>query len=124
VTESFAVTFAFSGFFAPVDVPPTLNSVNAGRTVPIKFSLHGNWGLSILAAGFPASFVVPCSTTSPIALLPPDETVGLNVLQYDTVADQYIYAWKTDKNWAGSCREIVFRLTDGTSHSALFQFTQ
>ena len=124
ITQSFAVVYAFSGFFAPVDGPPTLNSVNAGRTVPMKFSLHGNWGLSILAGGSPTSFPIPCSTTSPISVLVPDAVTVSTVLQYDATADQYIFAWKTDKSWAGSCREIVFILADGTSHAALFQFTQ
>jgi hypothetical protein len=29
--------------------------------------------------------------------------------------------WKTDKTWAGSCRELVLRLRDGTRWSAEFQ---
>jgi streptogramin lyase len=35
-------SFLFSGFFQPVDNPPTLNSTKAGSAVPVKFSLNGN----------------------------------------------------------------------------------
>src|SRR5262249_47199692 len=48
------VITAFTGFFQPVDNLPTINIVNAGRAVPVKFSLGGNFGLAIFAPGFPA----------------------------------------------------------------------
>ena len=40
----------FVGFFQPVDNLPTLNVVNAGRAIPVKFGLGGDYGLSIFAA--------------------------------------------------------------------------
>lgn len=43
--------FNFSGFLQPVDNLDTLNTVKAGAGIPVKFSLGGNQGLSILAAG-------------------------------------------------------------------------
>src|SRR6266545_1132510 len=49
------VPFDFSGFFPPVDNPPAVNVVNAGRAIPVKFSLSGDKGLNIFAAGFPVS---------------------------------------------------------------------
>src|SRR5205085_722690 len=54
-TCSFTVTvlYNFTGFFSPVANPPSLNTVNAGRSIPVKFSLSGNKGLSVMAAGFP-----------------------------------------------------------------------
>jgi hypothetical protein len=30
--------------------------------------------------------------------------------------------WKTSATWAGTCRELVLRLTDGSEHTALFRF--
>jgi len=36
--------------------------------------------------------------------------------------DQYIYVWKTARSWAGSCRQLVVRLDDGTVHRAQFGF--
>ncbi|MGH8468315.1 MAG: PxKF domain-containing protein [Gammaproteobacteria bacterium] len=31
-------------------------------------------------------------------------------------------AWKTSKAWAGTCRQLVVRLNDGTEHKASFKF--
>jgi len=36
--------------------------------------------------------------------------------------DQYTYVWKTNKAWAGTCRELLVRFVDGTIHVARFQF--
>ena len=55
-------TFNFSGFFQPVDNLPTVNQVKAGSSIPIKFSLGGNQGLNIMAAGYPASQPINCSS--------------------------------------------------------------
>ena len=52
----------FAGFFPPIDNPPVLNKVKAGSAVPVKFSLTGNQGLDIFAAGYPQSAQVPCQT--------------------------------------------------------------
>ena len=41
-------------------------------------------------------------------------------LSYHSDGDQYSYVWKTDKSWAGSCRQLTLRLADGPQ--ALFQF--
>ena len=35
---------------------------------------------------------------------------------------QYSYIWKTDKDWAGTCRELRVLLVDGTLHTARFKF--
>jgi hypothetical protein len=41
----------FGGFKAPVDNPPIINVANAGSSVPVKFSLGVNLGLSIFVPG-------------------------------------------------------------------------
>ena len=48
-------TFSFTGFQSPVQNPPTLNQVNAGRAIPMKFSLGGDQGLNIIAFGYPTA---------------------------------------------------------------------
>jgi hypothetical protein len=40
----------------------------------------------------------------------------------DAASDQYTYVWKTLKGWASTCRQLVVKLTDGTSHRANFMF--
>ncbi len=115
------VIYNFSGFFQPVDNQPTLNSVKAGRAIPIKFSLGGDQGLSIFASGYPASRSVACGTAAPDAI---EETVtaGASSLSYDAATDQYTYVWKTDKGWVGTCRTLVVKLNDNTFHYTNFQF--
>src|SRR6185436_4110875 len=39
--------YSFTGFYQPVDNLPTLNIVNAGKAIPVKFSLGGFQGLDI-----------------------------------------------------------------------------
>jgi hypothetical protein len=47
---------------------------------------------------------------------------GLVGLQYDPAISTYTYVWKTQESWAGTCRQLIGRLTDGTDHVANFQF--
>jgi hypothetical protein len=35
-----------------------------------------------------------------------------------------VYVWKTEKSWAGSCRQLNVRLIDGTEHKANFRFNK
>ena len=44
----------FEGFFQPVDNLPVVNTVKAGSTVPLKFSLGGYHGTAIFATGYPS----------------------------------------------------------------------
>jgi hypothetical protein len=114
-------TFPFSGFFQPVDNPPTLNQVKAGQSIPVKFSLGGDRGLNIIAAGYPVSQQIACSNNAPIDVIEQTTTANQG-LTYDPATGQYIYTWKTQKSWAGTCRQFILRLTDGTDHMALFTF--
>jgi hypothetical protein len=119
-TFTVTVLYNFTGFFSPVANMPTLNSVNAGRAIPIKFSLSGNKGLSIFAAGSPASQPINCSSSAPISDLEGTVTSGGSSLSYSP--DQYHYNWKTEGSWAGTCRALVVTLNDGSTHTALFKF--
>ena len=60
------VIFDFKGFFAPIDNLPALNLVKAGSSVPIKFSLTGNAGLNIFAAGYPKSVRIACDASAEV----------------------------------------------------------
>jgi hypothetical protein len=137
--------FTFTGFFRPVDNAPSRNQVNAGSTVPMKFSLDGNRGLGILQAGSPSSSDVACEDQSlasvrdrlahlkpkpgtlhgkggaaSSSLIPSADVAANGLLQYDGA--QYTYLWKTSSEWAGTCRSFVLTLTDGTQHAAFFSF--
>ena len=113
--------YSFSGFFQPVDNLPTLNVINAGKAVAVKFSLDGNQGMNIMSAGYPTSSTVSCGSTAEDAI-EQTLTAGLSSLTYDSNTEQYVYIWKTDKAWTGTCRTLVIKLSDGTYQRANFKF--
>jgi hypothetical protein len=120
-------TYNFGGFLQPVDNPgpgPTyvFNSVKAGGAVPFRFSLGGNQGLDILAAGYPTSRPVSCTTAALTDPIEQTVSAGNSSLSYDAASDTYTYVWKTNKGWAGTCRALTVQFDDGTQHLAYFQF--
>jgi PKD repeat protein len=119
---SHSVGFTFTGFFNPVDNPPTANRVKAGRAIPVKFSLGGNQGLGVIASF--TSVPVACSTGTPTGDVEVTVTAGNSSLQYDPATATYTYVWKTDGSWATQCRLLAMTLTDGTVQKALFTFTK
>ncbi len=112
--------FPFTGFFPPVANPPAINTENAGRTIPVKFSLAGSGAVlsQVLAAGYPQS--APVSCTSPDQLTTGDPTTATSPGD-NSPGDDYNYLWKTDTSWTG-CRELIVKLVDGTYHRAVFNF--
>ena len=114
--------YDFTGFFAPVENLPVVNTVNAGRAIPVKFSLNGDQGLSIFAPGYPKSQPVACDASAPYDGIEETVTAGSSSLSYDATADQYTYVWKTEKAWANTCRKLTVQLNDSTDHVAYFNF--
>jgi hypothetical protein len=115
-------TFAFTGFFDPVKNPPIMNQMTAGRAVPLNFSLGGDQGLAIFAAGFPQSRRIQCDTLSPIDLVEQTTMAGSSSLSYDPATGLYTYVWKTEKSWAGTCRQFSMQLIDGQTYVLNFMF--
>lgn len=120
VAATYNVVFDFSGFFPPIYGPTRVNKVQAGSAVPVKFSLTGDQGLAILASGSPASAPISCDDWSLLGAAEPTETTGRRSLSYDM--GEYVYVWKTDKTWAGSCRQLQVTFIDGKTYTASFQF--
>jgi hypothetical protein len=122
LTVTYTVGFRFSGFFQPVDNPPILNVVKAGLGVPVKFSLGGNQGLSIFAAGSPSSTAIGCDNAAPTEDIDTTGTATQSGLSFDSKSGQYTYVWNTSKSWANTCRRLNVTLMDGTVHVANFKF--
>jgi CSLREA domain-containing protein len=121
--------FSFTGFYQPVDNPGpgpsfVFNVVKAGAGIPVKFSLGGDKGLSIFAAGFPTSQQIVCDSSATLDGIEQTVTAGGSSLSYDPVTGQYAYVWKSDKAWANGCRRLTVRLSDGSDHFAYFKFTK
>jgi hypothetical protein len=115
-------TYSFSGFRAPVEPVPTVNLMKAGGAVPVKFSLGGFQGLDIFAPGNPKSSPVSCSAAALTVGIVDTVSPGGSALQYDAATDTYAYIWKTDKSWAGTCRQLVIQFADASVEYANFQF--
>lgn len=101
---------------APVDPLPTVNSVTAGSTVPLKFSLGGDRGLDVLA-GSPRVSSASCgiATADPV-----EETVAASRsgLTYDDGV--YQYNWKSAKSQTG-CKLVTLTFRDGSTLQAKFE---
>jgi hypothetical protein len=100
------------GFKPPVDNPPVLNVVNAGSTVPVKWTLKdaaGNFYRSLGSVTSVSSKAIKC----PSASTDPDPDVvasGLAGLKYDLTNEQFVYNWPTQKSWKGTCRRLIIGL--------------
>ena len=121
-TLTYDVRYAFGGLTGSVDAPPSVNVVNGGAAVPVKFSLGGDHGLGIIAAGSPTSRVVTCNASMPTDVVEQTVTTAGPALTYDAATDTYSLRWKTEKAWNGTCRQLTIKLTDGSVHHALFRF--
>ena len=114
--------YNFEGFFSPVTNIPAFNIVNAGRSIPVKFSLGGNRGLNIFDAGYPVSGEISCDDSAQPVEITETVNSGGSTLAYDASTDRYTYVWKTNSAWAGTCRRLILRFNDGTEQTALFKF--
>lgn len=122
---TYSVIYNWNGFFQPVDNLPTLNRVKAGSAIPVKFSLGGNQGLAIFAPGYPKSQIIDCQTGTFVSDIEETVTAGQSMLSYEPSKDMYVYAWKTDRSWGGTCRQLIVLLNDGTAAKlANFNFTR
>lgn len=113
----------FDGFRPPVDNAPIRNGMKAGGAVALKFSLGGDRGLAIFAAGSPSSQPVDCDPSVPYDGVEQTATVtaGGSSLSYHPASDTYAYVWKTQKGWTG-CRKLTLTFADGSVQEAIFQF--
>jgi hypothetical protein len=109
------------GSFAEPVRETELNQLKAGQAVPVKFGLGGDLGLDIFASGYPTAKRIDCTTGLPTDPVEETVTASTSGLQYDAASGLYTYAWKTQKSWSGTCRELNLKLADGTNHPVKFQ---
>jgi hypothetical protein len=117
-TVTYNVGYSFKGFLWPVKNPPKANRWKAGVPVPIRFSLNGFRGSRPEAEGYPRSTRCGGGDTDVIG------SKRHPVFDYSRRLDQYLLIWKTDRRWAGKCREFTLKLDDGTVHTARFEFVK
>lgn len=124
-TRSYTVkAWTFKGFYQPVDMNNTLNTVKSGSTVPIKFELFaGSTELTDTAnVNQPLKATkVSCTSFASTGEDPIELTAtGGTSLRYDTTGGQFIYNWKTPTG-AGTCYNVTITANDGSSQTAYFK---
>jgi len=121
---SIDVIYDFNGFFSPVNNAGEWNIVKSGRAIPVKFSLNSDQGMAIFQTNSPNTRTVACDRTRSSDVFEETVTAGSSGLKYNPKKGTYNYIWKTKKAWAGTCKELVVTLIDGTTHNAFFNFTK
>jgi Domain of unknown function (DUF4082) len=114
--------YHFKGFYSPVD-NLAWNKSKAGSAIPVKFSLTDDMGLSIFKDGYPKVKPTACPNSGiPSGSTEQTNTAGGSTLVYDATAKQYVYTWKTSKDWAGKCYVFDLGLNDNSVHTFKVQF--
>jgi hypothetical protein len=123
---TYRVVYDFDGFLWPLENLPSVNRWKAGRPVPVRFSLGSYRGPAPVAAGYPKVAPVACGTGAQPA--GSEKARGswkkVSVGQSKRGRGAYMFVWKTEKKWAGGCRQLVLKLDDGTTHRVEFQFVR
>ncbi|HWJ82878.1 MAG TPA: PxKF domain-containing protein [Nocardioides sp.] len=121
-TTSYTVlAWTLKGFYAPVDMGGTLNTVKGGSTVPLKFELFaGSRELTDTAdvKSFTATKIA-CNANADLDAVE-FTTTGATSLRYDTTAGQFVQNWKVPTG-AGLCYRVTMTALDDSSISALFK---
>jgi hypothetical protein len=117
-SASFTVTVqrcaAFKAFLPPLSADPAeVHVITSAQTVPLKWSLGGNYGLGILA-GPPIVTPIGCVSGTvdegSVIQASTDKTAS-EALKYDAVTDQYQLNWKAKgKVTAQRCYRLRLQL--------------
>lgn len=128
---SYTVAYDFNGFYQPVKYQAsegTFNTAKAGQRIPLKWSLvdaNDGYIQDTSVVGPIRATQVACNGAVDIDPIDEDaDATGSSGLRYDTDDEQFIFAWATQRSWAGKCFEVRVSLNDGSSHAARFSFTR
>ena len=112
--QPFCETYGFTGFSGDATNWPSVSSAKAGSSLQVRFGVASNGGTNPVrwAKSAPAS----CTTGLPQGDMSVENVSVVNQ------GGAYQLNWKTDNSWSSSCRQLWVMLTDGTIHTANFQF--
>jgi hypothetical protein len=111
--------WAISGFFQPTDMGGIINTVKAGATIPLKFTVAAGTEAKTAVSDI-KSFVVNTTTCPTSAAVDEIEltTTGGTSLRYDATAAQFVQNWQTPK---AGCYKVTLTTLDGSAITALFK---
>ncbi len=119
----YRVVYDFEGFLPPVRNRPGTNRRLAGLPVPIRFELDGDHGLDVVEEGWPRVAQIECgSGEEPADGEPARHPRWFKELAFRTRKERYLFMWRTQRDWAGTCRQFMLKLDDGTVRRADFEF--
>ena len=113
--QPFCTTFGFTGFSGDATNLPGVTTAKAGSALQVRFGLASN------AGGNPVRWVKSAQASCTTGL-PQGEMQTENVNASAQSGNTYQLNWKTDNSWSSACRQLWVMLTDGTLHTANFQF--
>jgi hypothetical protein len=121
---SVSVCYSFLGFFSPVENPPMANRVNAGQTVALKFTVMA--GQNYISDLSTVMYLESANLSDCLRDRsgPPVDERGASAVHYDSVENQFVINWKTNKKWANTCRKFILTLNDGSTHVLYFEFVR
>jgi len=96
------------------------NRAEAGRTIPLGFSVGGAGGRAVVAGLWVAP--VPCGGAATVSPSDPSARPADWQGPWSVSDGRTILLWRTSRSWAGSCRQVLLRLTDGSVHRLVFDF--
>jgi hypothetical protein len=119
--EAVGPTYSFGGFYDPVDMGGVVNTVRAGRTVPLKFDLYAD-GVEVTDPALVSFSVAPSNVCAGATNTDPIEftTTGGTSLRYDALTGQFIQNWKTPS--AKGCYAVT--ATAGSASTTAYFLTK
>ena len=111
---------AWGGAFA---APPGVNSVKAGRAVPMRFRVVDGAGEPVDDPAVIAlrSYAVDCATGADLGTVVVAGDAGKSGLR-SMGNGWWRFNWKTEKGFAGSCRTFSVLIDNGGRHDLWFEF--
>ncbi len=118
--------YTLNGFYQPIDMNDTVNTVKNGSTVPVKFELFKG-GTELTSTSAVTSILARPMSCGALSGDPEDpiETLatGGTSLRYDATAGQFIYNWTTPKgaSQVGKCYSLTMTAADSSTMTAYFK---